>query len=286
MKRLNKMGILLFLMMMIASLNSCFFESKNERAGHYKIFDQYENQNIYGFLDWDDSDATRRYVLFNNENFNYQLTDEMSIDEDKIQSKSVESYYSGDFLYDTGVFDSYDSLFPEFVKNNVLSIYEKYGYYQNSESRYFESHILYKENQYFGYLNIYKRTGRLTRGHGLHVEDLYQSIYFTIEDENHYTIHQVFKDGAIVAFHQNFVICYEKQKYYSYNIDNDEKVFMMDDIALNHGISSQSYTMIYFNGDKVFFEMSYSPTFGFPKTQIWITSFDGKNKFNVFDNFN
>ncbi len=284
MKILKRISFLLLSLIMVMVLNSCFFANhRDARFGYYKEFDQYENQYIYDFLQWDKNQAYRNYLIIDPKDYSFKIVEESYIEEEKIESGlKTNNVYT---LWDTGVFDNFSDNQPEIIKEKILKIYDEYCYDQKEDRRYFESLIIEYENRYDGYLNIYKKTGKLSRGHGLYVEDVYQSIYFSFTKTKEDIFLYPLKDSTIVSFYQDWVIYFKNSKYYSHHIHNQETICLFEDIALNHGISSQSHTSIYFNQQFVLFDMEYAPTFGYSKTQLWFANFDGTIVYNVFSNF-
>lgn len=146
---------------MVMILNSCFFVNhQDERFGYYKEFDQYENQYIYDFLQWDKNQAYQNYLIIVPKAYSFEIVEEPYIEEEIIESRlKTNNAYT---LWDTGVFDNFSDNQPEIIKENILKIYDEYCYDQKEDRHYFESLIIECENRYDGYLNIYKKTGKLS----------------------------------------------------------------------------------------------------------------------------
>lgn len=115
----------------------------------------------------------------------------------------------------------------------------------------------------YGICNVYSDTvGYLSGGGNYAEEEIAYSIYYKYDSIND-TLETICKlnKSTMVAFNKNYVIYWKNKKFYSYNIETEEKTELCKHLSYDSGLQHQSGTYVYFNNNYVIFEMRKAKSF-------------------------
>ena len=185
----------------------------------------------------------------------------------------VDENYKIDFANKT-IFKTQNDALPIFENEkktkNSFEFEQFHGEYNSIENKTLENHLKSFENSegdslvyafgywqekiLVGFIQVYNGYARSCSGYDL--ANLDHSLFFTYDSiTDTFTAKKKIESAAIVAFSQETIIYWKDQAYYSYDMQTDTEVYLIEDKAFDKGPTNYAMPCIYFNGDMCIFHL-------------------------------